>query len=85
MNNINDARELRIEKVKYPSMKKIIFITNNIKFVITSEFDLLNNKWWKWSCPGANRFCLFFNRIIFIDKNSYTNIDTDQASNIGWV
>ena len=44
MNNINDARELRIKKVKYPSMKKIIFITNNIKFVITSEFDLLNNK-----------------------------------------
>ena len=44
MNNINDAKGFRIKKVKQPSIKKIIFITNNIKFVIVSDLVLLNNK-----------------------------------------
>ena len=52
--------------------------------VIKIDLFFLNKIWCKWSCPALKGFWLFFNRIKLTDKNSYTKITTDHASNIGW-
>ena len=54
------------------------------EFVTKIDFVLSNNTWCKWSCPALKGFFFIFIRIRFIDKNSNTKIDIDQASSIGW-
>ena len=48
-----------------------------------TELVFLKNMWCRWSCPALNKYCLFFNRIMLIDKNSYTKIAIDHAIKIG--
>ena len=61
-----------------------MFIMNIKKLVAKIDLVISNNTWCKWSLPATKGFLLFFKRIRFIDKNSYTKIAIDQASNIGW-
>ena len=73
------------EKLKYPIVNKKILSEDIKKFVKKMDLFSSNNLWCKWSVPALKGFCLFFSRIILIDKNSKTKIAIDHASKMGWI
>ena len=62
----------------------MIFAKDIKRLVCNFEPVYLNKQWCKWSWPAKKRFFLFFNLIKLIDRNSYTNIEIENASKIGW-
>ena len=84
MNKINEATgPIKLKLVK-PIMNRMILVINIRKLVLNIDLVYLYKWWCRWSCPASNKSFLFFILIKLIDRNSYTKIETENASKIGW-
>ena len=69
-NKISEARGFINLKLKYPKIKKTIFIIEIKKFVKKSDLHFLKIIWCKWSFPALKSFFLLISLTKLIDKNS---------------